>query len=279
MNLFQSLSLASWAWKHTLKQTLRGSLWLPFLVLGVIQAAVLVFLLSFHYSWAQPLAVPLLRSVGGEAAIHYPYSLQVLPVAMARAGLVLSIVLASLMGGVATVSFARVFGTHRDVAPWRGAVRRYPALLGYTLIVAVVVVAAAALIPRLVPPEVMLENRTVRWGTRLGLLGLTVVLETLFAYGTAWIVLRGKGPIAAVTAAVRTAGRLFLPSAIVIALPAFVLFPLSYLESQADVIVGKFRPELVITVLVTGIVARILLGFLLAGSVTRLFLWREERSS
>jgi len=279
MNLFQSLSLAAWAWKHSFRQAGRGSLWVPFLVLGAVEALLLFGLVEFHRPEFQPLAVPLLRWVGGEGALHYPFALQALPVAFARLQIAIAVVFASGIGGVATLAFARAFGAHGDAAPWRDTGARYLPLVVYSLIAVAVVVLVAGLLPGLVPHQVQLENRMVRWGTRFGVLALTVILETVFAYGTAWIVLGGKGPLAAVAAACKTAARIPLASLAVIALPAILAYPLTYLEGRADVIVSRFRPELVIAVLATGIAARVLLGFLLAGSLTRLFLWREERAS
>jgi len=274
MNVFHSLGVAGWAFGAVLKKSLSPRLWSPFLLLGVCQGLLLLGVLNFFRPGIQGVVVPLLQKIGGDQATHYPFFYAVLPVLVARVDLVVGVLVSSWLAGVSVLLFAEGFG-HPVEAPWRTAGRRYFSLALFSLIVTALVFGVFML-PKLVPSGAYLSSRVVRWGTRFGVLGLAVLVETLFAYGTAWIVLGGRNVVQALGGAVSSGMKLFIPTFLLVLVPAVIQFPFSYLGGRADLFVTKFRPEVMAGMLGTEIVIETMLSFFLAGTVTYLFLWREE---
>jgi len=273
--LFQSLGVVVWAWRSVGARAGHGRIWLPFLVIAAVQALVLMLLLEFHQPWLVPLAAPLVRLLGGEGALHYPGLFYALPEMFFHANLVITVVITSIAGAAATLFFARTYGFDSAPHAWRRALRAAPALVVATLVMVALMLGAARL-ATLVPERAMLENAAVRWGTRAGMMLLFVVIEALFAYTTAWIVLMGHRIWPSIRDSIRVTVRTLLPTLLVVGVPTVLLFPLSYAASRIDVLAEKFRPELVGGILGAQIVLQILFTFLVVGAVTRLFLWRME---
>jgi hypothetical protein len=126
------------------------------------------------------------------------------------------------------------------------------------------------------PREFLLGNAAVRWGIRGIILLLMVLVQGFIAYATAWIVLMGHGFWRAVRDSARVTVRTFLPTMIVVAVPALALFPLSYASTRVDVIAGRLKPEMVTALIGVELLAQVVLTFVLLGAITRLFLWRVE---
>ena len=275
MNPIEVLGALGWTYKSVFRRFFRGSLWIPFLLLLVVQAAGLFFLLSFHRPWAQSLAVPFLEWVGGEAALHYPLSYQVLPVAFARLQILIGVGFGSVVSAVATMRFARSFGELEGDGFWGRAWRRYPSVLLYSAVVSLLVFGAFWL-QRLAPEQAMLTDAKVRWGVRLGTLGLAILIETLFVYTLAWMFLRSRSVFASMGASVRFLGRHFFPTLWLVAIPILIKYPLSWLSGRSDLFVNKFQPETVAMVLAVEVVAEMILSFIFVGTVTFYFLWRQQ---
>jgi len=230
--------------------------------------------LSFHRPGIAAAALPLVTSVGGTEATHYPFFFAVLPTLFSRFNLVLGVVLGSLVTGAATLLFARAYG--RDVgAAWSGAARRYLPLV-LVAVVAAIVSLAGFFVGKLVPTELFLTHQIARWSIRFGMLALFVVLQGLFVYATAWVVLGGRGFLPALGGSVKMMGSMVIATLCVMAVPVLAIYPLEYLTERADLFLFKFRPELLSVVLLARIVAEIFLSFVLVGAVTRLFVWRRE---
>ena len=275
VNLFRSLGVAGWAWRSTLSVSPRIKIWLSFLLVAACQFVALWWLLSFHLPEFLPITLPIMRLFGGDAVTHYPAFFFFLPHIFSRLSLVIAVLVASMAVGVATLYFAHEFGHHRDQSPWKAAARRYPALLVLTGILAVALLAISEL-RGLIPTDLLRESLLARWIARGGMLLLFVLAQSFFAYGTAWVVLRDNSAFAAIRNSVLVTARIFLPTLIVVALPALLLFPLTYLAGRVDLFVTKLRPETVVAILTARVVAEVFLSFLVVGAITRLFLWRAE---
>lgn len=252
-------------------------IWVPFVIIGLTQAACLWLLLSFHQTAILPLAVPVIHAVAGDGGLHYPTFFLTLPSVYARVALVLS-VLTSIALAAATIMFAGVFRGKDWRAPWRTAWKRYPALIAVTALLAVLIYLISRLVG-LVPVNSQLGSGLVRWGTRAGLLFLFVLVQTFLIYATAWIVLRGRSAVSAIGSSISLAWRTFLTTFLLVAIPVLLIFPLDYATGRSDWMIGKFRPELVVWILGLEILAELVLGFILVGAVTRIFIYQVEETS
>ena len=275
MDPLRSLGLAGWAWRAALRAAARPQVWLPFLLIAACELAVLGALLSFHEPWMMSAAVPLLHSLVGERATHYPDFFLYLPAVYARIVLVISVLVASPLIGGATLLFAREFGLASKASVWRRVLALTPTLVVLAAVPAAALYGISAL-GGLVPRELMLHRSLYRWAFRGGLLLALVLIQSLLAYSTAWVALEGHRIGPALRDSIRVTARTFLPTCIVVGAPVLVLFPLNYLEQRLDLFATKLVPEALTGVVLLGIAIEIPLGFLLVGAITRLFVWRME---
>src|SRR5262245_48187739 len=242
MNLFRSLGIVARAWRSVLPALARPALWWPFLMIAAVEGAVLSLLVGFHQPPVQFLGIPLVRLLGGEVALHYPDFFLRLPLMYARADMVMSVIVTSLGYGAATLLFARRFGFEPGETAGRAALRRAPALF---LVTAITVAGLWGLgrIGEAVARDLLLNSRIVRWGTRAGLLCGDILIQSLMAYASAWVMLQGHRALPALRDSVRVTVRTFLPTVLLVAIPILLLYPLNYLAQRADLVVLKLRPE------------------------------------
>lgn len=275
LNLVRSLGLAAWALRSAASAVFRPRIWLPFFLLAGIQLAGLGLLLGFHRPALLPVGLPLVKALGGENATHYPGLYLYLPVLFTRVEMVLAVLVASLTGGVATIFFASHFGLETTGGAWHRVWRAAPKLIVLAAIPLAVLMALNEL-GRLVPQDLFITNAKVRWATRGASLLLVIVVQSLVVYCTAWVVLQGHRVWPALRDSCRVTLSTLMPTLILVAVPVALLFPLDFLAQRADLFASKLAPETMVAVVVGKIVLQIVLGFLLVGTITRLFVWRME---
>jgi hypothetical protein len=275
MSLYSSVGVVGRAWRSTLPFASRPRFWGPFLLIAAAQFLLLGLLLGFHRPGIQPLGVPLVRLFGGEQATHYPILFLLLPGIYAKVALLSAVFVSSLATAAATLLFARGFGFHSDGRVTRPVFRRAPSLILVTGFSALLMYLPSKLVS-LVPQDLFLTNALLRWSTRGGLLLAAILVQSFLAYGIAWVVLEGHRAPSAVRDSVLVTRRTFQPTALLVAIPFCLLQPLTYLTQRVDLFLEKLRPETMLGLVAAQIVLQIVLGFLLVGGVTRLFLWRLE---
>ncbi len=275
MILLRSLGVAGWAVRSVFPLARRGSLWLPFLFIAVVQCASLALVLAYGRGAPIPFVGAGMRWIGGEGATHFPFFYAAVPVLLARWNLLLSACVFSVATAGAVALFARAWGFRPDVDPWPAARRRYPGILAIgavTALVSLVIFLAG----QVIPAETLAMNRNLRWGTRFALLGTFVIVQSLLVYAYPWIILQGRTWTRSLGESVQTALRLVLPTLLVVGIPVLLLYPLDYLTGRTDLFLIKLRPDLIGAVLFVRIVLEAIFGFFLVGTTTRLFLWRTE---
>ncbi len=273
------LNVAGWALRGPLALFFRPSQWNPFLTIGAAQAALLLLLVLFYSPFFLPVALRLIGLLAGRDAAHYPVLYFALPSMFEKGNLVINVLLASIACGAGTLLFARAFGFKSKAGDrtWSWAWRCAPLLIGASLLETLLQVGAGGLMS-LIPGRLVLENGLIRWGQRAALMGLSILIQGLLVYATAWIVLMGRGLFSAVRDSVRVTMKTFLPTMLVVAIPVVLIFPISYAYGRTDLIMNKFKPEMVGTLLGAQVVVQMVLVFLVVGAATRLFVWRVEGS-
>ena len=267
-----------WSARSAFACSLRGRIWLPFIAIAALQLLLLGGLLNFHHAALAPVFMPIVTAFAGSDSIHYPNFYLALPLVFSRVTLILSAVLACVMVGAAIVLFAQAFGRVEHLPAWRAAWKRYPSLLAATLLLAACMFAIPYL-ARVVPNNMLLENQMVRWSVRGALLFLSIVVQTLLIYAAAWILLRNERLLPAIGKSMGLAWSTFLATFVVVAVPALLLFPVGFLASRSDLFVNKFSPETMVALVVTQIVLELVLGFLLVGAITRIFIYQTEEAA
>jgi hypothetical protein len=214
--------------------------------------------------------VPLVRAVGGEGALHYPEFFRVLPGLYGRADLVTAALAGSVAAGWSTWLFAARW-SRRALAPgetWREIAPRALVLVLAQLPFNVLVFLFTSLLDRAIAGHSGLLHRL----GGLGSLGGVVLLQTLFLYLPALVVLERRGAWGALAGLPRTWARGFWAALLLSTLLLLLLLPLDALGQRSDLLVERGTPELVIWITALQLLVGLAVSFLVAGSSTLVYL-------
>ena len=266
MNLLEQVVLGWECVAMAFGQLQRPALWVPWLLLGVLQALVLASLIGFAHPWVSPLVAPLLMRAAGDAVLHYPNLFRVLPGLYARADFLLAMVPGVLAAGASSALVLSV-ATGRPAsaaAGLRRALGRGLALVVANLPFLLMVLALSF------GSEAWLASRgsgglVVRVVT-LAVLLATLVLQALGLYATPLVMLGGMSPLAAWRELPHLLGRGGGTALTLVLLASVPLLPLQQLARISDRIVDRGRPELVAVLLAAEIALTLVVSALLTGA-------------
>jgi hypothetical protein len=272
MNVLEQVVLGWIAFARTVREVLRPRLWVPWLAIACANLLVVALLWWFAHplvSWAM---APLVRLTGGEDALRYPQIFRMMPALYGRFEVVVGALLGSVMIGAGTLLFASRFrgGLAEPREAFRQAMRRALPLVLASLPFNLLVVALSFGVEWLVAERD--SGALVRRAAYAAVLGGSIVLQSLFLYVPALVVIEQRGVLGAFAELPRTWVRGFwsaLALGTVLVLP---LLPLHVLSGRASMLVDRGTPELVGVVVVFQILIAMTLGFLLCGSATLVYL-------
>ena len=265
MNLYQIVGLVAQAWIAALRGARSSEVWRPFLIVSGAQFGVLLGLLYFHLPALSPIAGPVVRALGGEIATHYPDHLWALPAIFRTTDVFISVLISSLAFAVATLSFARAPGG------WVLVIGRAPALISLALLGPGLAWVVTSLF-NLIPVEVALRSFIIRMGLQGIELGIIVIIQSMLAYGVAFVVLADRPLAAAISDSFHLARRVALPTLILVAVPFAILFPPTFFLGEMDVSDTGLIPEAVTLIMSAQLLLRLLLNVLTVGSLTDVFM-------
>jgi len=272
MSLFEQVALGLQALRFTALALFRPRLWEPWLLLGALQALVVVALWQFAHPAFSWLMAPLLSALAGEPALHYPRVFELMPDLYDRADVYVGALLGSVAIGISTPLFAAQFRgeTPRVAESFRMGIRRSPALILVQLPFNVLVTALSLGV------ESWLARRggggLITHAAGFGVTGCSLALQALFFYAAARVMLKGDGTLTALRALPSTWRRGFVPAFVVGAVTLVLLLPLHWLSGQVGAVVQRGRPELVGSLTLLEVAGGLLNWFLLTGSATLIFL-------
>jgi hypothetical protein len=270
VKLLEQLVLAAQALWLTLRESGRGRMWAPWLVLGALQGAVLLALLGFAHPLLAWAVAPFVRATGGEPALHYPEFYRALPSLYSRADLVIG----SLAGAVATGWSTRLFAArwHREVlAPggaWAEVAPRVLALVLAQLPFQLLVLLFNGLLDRMLAGQAGIVQRLGYLVDLVGVAGL----QALFLFLPALIVLERRGLWRALAGLPRAWARGFWAALLLGLVALLPLLPLDALGQRSGLLVDRGAPELVGWLTALQLLVGLAVSFLLAGSSTLVYL-------
>jgi hypothetical protein len=244
----------------------------PWLLLGAVEAAVVVLMWGYAHPAISWIMAPLLRSWAGEDVLHYPNLLRQLPVLFGRVDLAIGAVLGSIMIGAATLLFAARFrgvgGTVRETLA-RAFRRSGTLVLCHLPFNALLVVLTLVVDRALVARRAGLMHGALVFA---GVVVVPVVVQAVFLYVGPLVMLEGRSALAALRELPRTWRRgmwaaLFL--GLVMLLP---LMPIHFLSGHAEAIAERGSPELIGWLLIGEVGVGLLVWFVLSGSACLVYL-------
>jgi len=267
----EQITLAWLALARTAGTLFRPALWMPWILLGAVQAGVVLCLWWFAHPWVSWFMAPVLGRIGGEGLLQFPNALVLLPRLFGRMDLVVGAVFGSLAIGFATRLFADRF-SGRPVgfgAAVALALRRAPAivlaLLPMNLLLVVFGLALEAAAAR--PAGIIVQ---------VGLLAagwiVPIVIQAFFLFAIPLVVVGGLGIVGAMRALPATWRRGFWAAMLLGAIGLVVLVPFQLLGAGSQTIVSRGNPDLVAWFTLAQVGAGLAVGFLLSGSSTLYFM-------
>lgn len=247
---------------------------LPFVIFAALLCLVLFGLAFFLAPPISSLMAPVVEAIGGDRALHYPMHLIMLPDMYHLLYLPLTALVGFVLFGWGVFQMADTFqreGTKMDERrPFASAV---PALM----LIGIVYVAAATA-PAMAAAWLgsAVDNTRVTGLVTLGGILISIGFQSLLVYAPMYVRTESQGALGALGRSARHASRHFFQTAMVIVTVILIHQPVDYLLRQPDKVVLKFRPELVIYLLVAGILVELVTTYLLFSATTGMALSRRE---
>jgi MFS family permease len=262
-------------WAQSFASMRSLSTFYPFVIYAIFQIGLLMALVYFAYPPFSRLLVPLMSSIFGEAALHYPNNYLVLAPLFEWGNILLSGFVGAVVIGAATYLFAmRVNGHTPSFSKGiREAGHRYLLLVAVWVVETAFILGAMIGIPSLARQWLEPSYTTGRL-IDYGSVGVAILVGAVFAYTTALIVLSRKGLFASLKESAAIFAKAPIASLILIALPTLIRFPAGYLARKAPLLISQFRPEIMIAVVFIGIVVSFFANYFLVGTVTYFFIGR-----
>ncbi len=272
MNLFEQIAVAWQSLIRVFAAMRRGRLWAPFALLAASEALVVLALVWFAHPLLSWFMVPLLRQVSGETTLRYPNLFRVLPGLYAQADVFIGAVVGAIVVGAATVMFADFFhGTKPSASAGFGeAWRRSLALILANLPFNLLVFGLGHWSQDFLTSRS--SGQLVQGIVYFLILGISVVLQSLFFYVSALVVLERRSVLSALAGLPETWARGFWAATFIGGLLITPLLPIHYISDRAGVIVDRGVPELTGWVVAVQGLIGLALWFLLTGSATLVYL-------
>ena len=278
MSFFEQLAFTFQALFRSLATLARPSSWLPWLPLLLVRGLLIACAWNFAHPALSWLMAPWIARLSGESVLHYPTLFVALPGWYARSDIAVQVLIGPLTIGAAVAVFGELFRGH-PVAPGRAlgqAAARYPALLLAQLpFHALIVLLTLGVMPWLGEHKHGLVARLL---VRAGVLGGSALAETLLFFVAALLVLGRRSLVDTFAALPGALLRGFTAALVLGAVPVVTRLGLQALESHADVIATRGRPELVGALTCADAGLSVLAWYLLAGAATMVYLGAMHRA-
>jgi hypothetical protein len=275
LNFIENLNRLIGFYITILKATLRLNIWWPFFLYALVQAAVLFGCLNYVHPMVNPILSPLVTLLGeaeAEMFAHYPGLYLLLPMVFQWGKLAVGFLFEGLTIGLTVILFLRYYNPE-SAAEWKlsEVIRRWPQLLLGWLVISTILFMINWFIPGYFVDYIHGSPRR-RLLLDFGLKAVTVGVYSLFIYTLPAIIIYRQNFVKALRFSLGFFVRYPIFSFFLALIPYLLSLPISYISTRTELVVLKFRPELVFYVLLVGIAIDLIINFTLAGTVTRFIL-------
>lgn len=264
------------SWKNSAATLKHVQIFLLFFGYAVLQTCFLFILIFYAHPPFSKLLIPVIEKSFGEVALHYPNNYVVLPILFTWTNILLSGLVGIVVVGTGTQLFSMEF-TNKPVSissGFRSTFPRYSFLfvvwLVETFFVMLILVWGGNLLQTFLSGHSRVLTQTV---TTLA----AILLDAMFAYTTALIVLDKRGIFSSVGISFSLFLKFPLISFLFIAVPNLIKMPLELLFNETQFLIVKFNPEVVGIIIGLSIFVSIFANYFLVGTVTRFFLLAKEK--
>ncbi len=258
-----------------LKTSLKGGVWLPFIILGFLYFAILIILVNYTNPYIYPILSPIIAFLMKDNASlfgHYPTLYLLLPYLFQWFKIAAGIIFEGLAVGLTAILVLKVLNSRRffDLKLSFARNRWFQLALAWTLITALLWTVNRYL-PVVFSEQLAFSPRR-QMAFDLALRLLTVGLYSIFIYVLPALIVYKNS----IVAAFRTSFSLFFKNPIfsffLAFIPILLTWPISYITGNTNIIIEKFSPELVFYILGAGIFTDFVVNCLLTAAVVKFLL-------
>ena len=278
--MLQRIERIFWLWHQCFISMKKLKTFIPFAIYAAMQFVILISLVNFVNPPFVTFYVPLIRKFFGEWALHYPAFFYTLTPLFNQLNFVLSGVVGIILIGVATHVFA--FNFMRNRVSIRIALRRtfskYPTLFAIWIVESLITMGVIIGVPYLLDKFLHPEYPVFRVIEMIALL-LGIFMTSIFAYATAYIVLSDQSFIRSIIQTFATFKQNMLTTFVLVAVPTVAYMPASYFAGKANLIITKFSPEMIATMLGLGILVSLITNYFQINTITRFYILLNDKNS
>lgn len=247
----------------------------PFLISGACSVIVLYILFLAPHRPISYLLAPPIRMAMGEKFLHYPFNFVVLPKLFRLGDLCVSAFVGMLMSAVTVGMVADILAERRPsfLISFLVAIKRYFMLI----LVWFVSFGIISLVMNFLPGFFDLQARLGKSLFVTISLAVSIFVQLLFIYVVPALILGRKKIIPAFKDNLKTLANKFIPSMIVVAVPAVMYVPILLFKSYAGLFAQTNFPEMVLLVLLAGVVMTLAIDFWITVCITILYVKQNDR--
>ena len=276
--MVENIKRLIWLWIQCIKSMKNLTTLVPFLVYAIIQAFILYSLVNFVHSPFANILIPLIRKLFGELALHYPTFFHILTPLYSQINTVLSGVLGIIVVGMATHLFALNFRNRNTNIgqAFKITIPKYGSLFIVWIIESILTLIMIIGFPQLIN---ILFQPGYYFSRIIGFAGLFlgITVTSIFAYTTVLIVLAQKKLFESISLTYLIFRKNMSTSLLLVAVPTLLYFPINYLSGKSVILITKFSPEIMATILGIGILISSFSSYFQIGTITRFYLLLIEK--
>lgn len=272
--MLRQIALALSSFWDGIKSLVRARLVAPIALYALAQALYLAIIVNFHLPVLAGVMAPVVRILGGGAAVHYPQLFVAMPAIFNKGSLLIGAILGAYVWGVAVIAIANRFG-RASGSPWRDALRRFPHLFLAQLPVVLIVLATFFL------TEVALAGADVKGNAkRLMLYGpipFGILVESIFLFAPIAVVLEGRSAASAIARSFGIWRSNGLAALLIVGLTTLPHIPTYWVLQRSATLVSRFSPETILLVLGGDVFLRLVTNVILVVAATLVLMNVAER--
>lgn len=265
------------------------ALFIPFLIFAAFELAALLFVYLIPRAPLRAIFGPPIRTFWGDKFLHYPLNFFLLPKLASLSKMFLSVVIGSLMTGMAVVITFDVYNKKysKIKASFNDALKKYPALFIIVLIfTALFYVSVKVLTIGLAKYFLSGHSRLLFLGARIWFgpilivlnFAIAVIIQSAFIYTIPILLIEKEKLIRAIAKSLVLFKDLFIPTIILVGLPMLLYIPVLFLISNSAFLMDKLFPEIILLVAVLGtVISSLVIDPLVVLSTTVLYLLKKEK--
>ncbi|MDD5166818.1 MAG: hypothetical protein PHQ57_05465 [Candidatus Omnitrophica bacterium] len=262
---------------------------LPFLIFALID---LISLIILYLAPSMPFRLlfgPIIRTFWGEAFLHYPSNFLLLSHLSSLARMVLSVVFGSLLTGMAVFLIFEIYNKkHLNLkAAFKTALKLYLYFFIIVFLMNMIYYFAGKLVNiGLYKYFVSGHTKLLFWGARAWLgpfliainMVIAVFVQALLIYAIPVLVVEKTKLLKSIIRSAVLFKQLFIPTIILVALPALIYIPMIILNTNTSFLIQKFFPEFILLIaFLNVIISGLIIDPLITVAATFLYLDHKEK--